>query len=432
MKTLYIECAMGAAGDMLMAALLDLLPEKESFLARMNGLGLPGVHLHMDPATRCGITGLSVSVHVHGEEEHSHDVPGHDHAPGHGHSHADEHGHTHSHDHAHANEDTAPAHHHHHAGLQDIEAQIESLPVSAGVRANAKAVYALIAEAESHAHGTPVAQIHFHEVGTLDALADIVGVCLLMETISPDRVVASPVHVGSGQVRCAHGILPVPAPATAYILRGVPTYGGAIRGELCTPTGAALLKHFAAAFCPMPCMAVEKIGYGMGKKEFAAANCVRAMLGTEGVESGPNDEIVELRCNLDDMTGEDIGYAQERLLALGALDVFLLPAQMKKNRPGYLLICLCRPEVADATARALLAHTTTLGVRRETLPRYALSRETVTMQSEYGPIRVKRAEGYGVRRQKAEYEDLRAAAARSGVPLEAIRRSVMAKLDPAE
>lgn len=433
MKTMYIECAMGAAGDMLMAALLDLLPSRDAFIDQMNQLGLPGVHLHADKAVRCGIAGLSVSVHVHGAEEASHDVHSHDHEHAqdhghhdHGHSHDHDHPHSHAHDHSHSHE-AAPGAHHHHAGLADIQAQIDALPVSDRVKQDARAVYALIAEAESHAHGVPADQIHFHEVGTLDALADIVGVCLLMEALAPSRVVASPVHVGSGQVRCAHGILPVPAPATAYILRGVPTYGGSIRGELCTPTGAALLKHFAAGFGPMPCMAVNAIGYGMGKKEFPAANCVRVMLGEAGDANGPNDEVVALCCNLDDMTGEALGYAQEKLLSAGALDVFTLPAQMKKGRPGHLLVCLCRPEQADTLAQAILRHTTTLGVRRASMPRYALARETVSVQTAYGPIRLKVGQGYGVRRVKPEYEDVRAAADSSGMPFETVWQAALAE-----
>ena len=185
------------------------------------------------------------------------------------------------------------------------------------MKADAKAVYALIAEAESKVHGHPVEQIHFHEVGTMDAVADVVAVCILMEMIDADSITASPVHVGSGSVRCAHGILPVPAPATALILSGIPTYGGQVQGELCTPTGAALLKHFVSSFGDRPVMAVEAIGYGMGKKDFERANCVRAFLGES---AGSRDRIVKLECNLDDMTGEAVSFAMQALLKAGALD----------------------------------------------------------------------------------------------------------------
>lgn len=403
MKTMYIECAMGAAGDMLMAALLDMIPDSDAFIEQMNSLGLPGVHLHQQSAMKCGITGRSVSVHVHGEEEESHDVLPHEH----GH----EHNHTPHNHHA----------HHHHSGVEDIGGLIDGLDISDNAKRHAKAVYNLIAEAESHAHGVPVTQIHFHEVGTMDAVADVVGVCLLMEMLGPDRVIVSPIHVGSGQVRCAHGVLPVPAPATAHILRGVPTYGGYIRGELCTPTGAALLKHYATTFGSMPVMAVDSIGYGMGKKDFPAANCVRIMLGTDGAQDGPNGEVALLSCNLDDTTGEALGFAQETLLDMGALDVYSIPIQMKKNRPGQMFCCICRPEDADRMAKAMLEHTSSFGVRRETLPRYTLAPTISEAPTRYGTVRIKTGTGYGLVKSKPEYEDLRTAAQQHDVSIETVR-----------
>ena len=271
------------------------------------------------------------------------------------------------------------------------------------MRRDVLAVYALIAEAESFVHGRPVGEIHFHEVGTKDALADIVGVCLLMETLAPEQVLASPVHVGCGQVRCAHGVLPVPAPATARILRGVPAYGGAVRGELCTPTGAALLKHFVSRFGEMPVMRIGQIGYGLGNKDFEAANCVRALLGETAEAAG---EIAELRCNLDDMTPEAVGFAQERLFEAGALDVYTVPVGMKKNRPGVLLTCMCRMDQRDELLRAMFRHTTTLGVREYVCGRYTLRRSERSVGTEYGAVRVKEACGWGVRREKPEYEDV--------------------------
>lgn len=425
MKTLYIECNMGAAGDMLMAALLELLPGRTAFVDRLNALGIPGVRVALEGAVRCGITGTSVSVHVHGQEEHSEDVhASHDH--GHGHDHAHHHDHAHGHDygHGHDHAEDQVAEHHHHTGMEDIATLIGGLPVSEAVQRHALAVYALIAEAEAHAHGVPVEHIHFHEVGTMDAVTDIIGVCMLMEALAPSRVVVSPVHVGSGQVRCSHGILPVPAPATAHILRGVPTYGGSIRGELCTPTGAALLKHFATEFGAMPVMAAEAIGYGMGKKEFPAANCVRVMIGTNFTDDGPNGEVHELSCNLDDMTGEALGYAQQALLDAGALDVFIAPIQMKKSRPGHCLHCLCKQQDANRLAQVMLQHTTTFGVRRTVLPRYMLSRSFHEVHTPYGDIRVKTGKGYGVHKTKPEYEDVKSAALAHGVSLDTVRKAV--------
>lgn len=299
--------------------------------------------------------------------------------------------------------------------MNDIAQILSALPLSERVRADAAAVYQEIAEAESVAHNAPVDQIHFHEVGTLDAVADVTAVCLLMELLGVEKVLASPVHVGSGQVQCAHGILPVPAPATAYILREVPIYGGSIRGELCTPTGAALLKHFVSAFGEMPVMKVQKIGYGMGKKDFPAANCVRALLG-ETADTG--DQVLELSCNLDDMTPEQIGFASEQLFAAGALDVYTVPVGMKKSRPGVLLSVLCAPETREAVLAALFRHTSTLGVREKPFRRYTLRRSFETVETPYGSVQAKTAEGYGVTRRKYEYDDLARIAAAHGLTLD--------------
>ena len=435
MKTLYLECNMGAAGDMLTAALLEFHPDPQGFVERMNRLGLPGVVFAAQPAVKCGITGTQVSVTVGGEEEESHDVPLHTHVhetaqdeahPGHahdhvhGHDHEHTHEHTHDHEHSHGHEHTHEhGHgHHHHAGMGDIRHILSHLDIPQPVRQDAEAVYQLIAQAESHAHGRPVEEIHFHEVGTLDAVTDVVAVCWLLHDLAPERIVASPVHVGCGQVRCAHGILPVPAPATAYILQGVPTYGGSVQGELCTPTGAALLKHFVQRFGPSPVMRVEKTGYGMGKKDFEAANCVRAMLGQTQEESAA---IAQLACNLDDMTPEALGFAQERLWEAGALDVTTAPIGMKKNRPGVQLTCLCRLEDREKLVSVLFAHTTTLGVRESLCTRYTLARSQRTVETEHGPVRVKEARGWGVTREKPEYEDVAKIAREQGLTLDQVK-----------
>ena len=429
MKTLYLECNMGAAGDMLTAALLELHPDPQGFVERMNRLGLPGVVFAAQPAVKCGITGTQVSVTVGGEEEESHDVPLHSHVhetaqdeahPGHAHDHVHGHDHDHEHEHTHGHEHSHEhGHgHHHHAGMGDIRHILSHLDIPQPVRQDAEAVYQLIAQAESHAHGRPVEEIHFHEVGTLDAVTDVVAVCWLLHDLAPEQIVASPVHVGCGQVRCAHGILPVPAPATAYILQGVPTYGGSVQGELCTPTGAALLKHFVQRFGSSPVMRVEKTGYGMGKKDFEAANCVRAMLGQTQEES---TTIAQLACNLDDMTPEALGFAQERLWEAGALDVTTAPIGMKKNRPGVQLTCLCRLEDREKLVSVLFAHTTTLGVRESLCTRYTLARSQRTVETEHGPVRVKEARGWGVTREKPEYEDVANIAREQGLTLDQVK-----------
>ena len=425
MKTLYLECNMGAAGDMLAGALLELHPDPAGFLARLNALGLPGVAFQAETSVKCGVRGTHVRVTVHGGEEHSHDVPlGHSHEHPHDHEHP--HGHEHPHDHEHLHNHEHPhGHGHHHAGMRDIQHILSHLDLPEPVREDALAVYERIAQAESHAHGVPVSEIHFHEVGTLDAVADVAAVCLLIHELAPDQVLCSPIHVGSGQVRCAHGILPVPAPATASILQGSPTYGGQSLGELCTPTGAALLRHFVQGFGPAPAMRVEKTGYGMGTKDFEAMNAVRAMLGETEDQAA---SVAELRCNLDDMTPESLAFAAGILLEAGALDVFTTAIGMKKGRPGWMLTCLARLRDRERLIRLLFAHTTTLGVRETLCARYVLDRSQETVHTKYGDVRVKRAQGWGVERKKPEYEDLARLARERGIPLEEARREAEASL----
>ena len=252
----------------------------------------------------------------------------------------------------------------------------------------------------------------------MDAVADVTAVCLLMEELAADQVIASPVHVGSGTVHCAHGVLPVPAPATALLLQGAPVYGGTIQGELCTPTGAALLRHFVTRFGDLPVMTLEAVGYGMGRKDFPRANCLRAMLGETSAESG---DVVELACNLDDMTGEGIAFAMERLLAAGALDVYTAAIGMKKSRPGVMLCVLCREEQREDMVHLLLRHTTTLGVRETRHRRYTLSRSQDTVDSPWGPVARKTSQGWGVRRQKPEFEDLARIAREQDLTLDQVR-----------
>ena len=394
MKTLYLECNMGAAGDMLTAALADLTGKREACEAELNALGIPGVSFDLQVSAKCGIVGVHSDVKVNGVSEGEEHV--------HHHEHEHEHSHEHTHDHHHEHE------HHHHTSMHDIEHIIGDLNIPAKVKEDAVSIYKLIAAAESKAHGRPVEEIHFHEVGAMDAVADIVAVCYLMNKIAPDRVVVSPVHVGYGEVKCAHGIVPVPAPATAAILEGVPVSAGHIEGELCTPTGAALLKFYADEFGQMPEMSISKTGYGMGRKDFEQANCVRAMLGeTVGSASDDTpDRIAELKCNLDDMTGEDIAYATGVLMDAGALDVFTTAIGMKKGRPGIMLTVLCRTSDKDKFAKLIFENTTTIGIRYLEESRYILKRSEDTAHSRFGDVRMKVSEGYGVTRAKPEYDDI--------------------------
>ena len=387
MKTLYLDCSMGAAGDMLTAALLELLPDPDAFVEKLNALGIPNVQFKKERARKCGINGTHISVTVNGGEESES-----------------------MHEHHHG---------HHHSSMQETEHIIADLKLPEKVKSDVLAVYGLIAEAESHVHGVSVIDIHFHEVGTMDAIADVTAVCLLMNELAPDEVIVSPVHVGSGQVRCAHGILPVPAPATALVLKDVPIYGGAIKGELCTPTGAALLKHFAARFGDMPVMKVQSIGYGMGKKDFEIANCVRAMLGETMDKS---DTVLELSCNVDDMTAEAIGFAMERLFEGGAMEVYTVPIGMKKSRPGTLIRVMCREEDRENMIALLFRHTTTIGIREAVTRRFILDRRMETLHTPYGEVRRKVSSGYGVSRAKYEYDDLARIAKAQNISLDEVKK----------
>ncbi len=426
MKTLYIECKMGAAGDMLMAALSELIEDRQAFLEKMNSLIPDTVSVSAEPAEKCGVTGTHIRVKIHGEEEEcaqtsEHHDHGHD---GHGHEHHDhEDGHHHHH------------HDHSHSGLQEIYAMIDGMDVSDKVKQDARAVYRIIAEAESRVHGKTMDQIHFHEVGTLDAVTDVVGNCLLMEQLGAEQIVVSPVHVGSGSVRCAHGLLPVPAPATALILRDIPIYGGRVQGELCTPTGAALLKYFADSFGTMPAMTVKKIGCGMGNRDFAEKpNCVRVFLGNAGAENTGirknddsrllQDEVTELAANIDDMTGEEIGFAMDVLLEAGALDVYCEHITMKKSRPAVKLVCMCRPEHKDIFAQLMLKHTSTIGVREYGCRRVIMQRSSEKRETPWGSVDVKICEGGGIRREKAESDQLCEIARRTGLSLKEIKKEV--------
>ena len=466
MKTLYLDCGMGAAGDMLTAALLELHPEPEAFVERLNVLGLPGVHYQAVPAVRCGIRGTRMIVTVDGMEENEASEQGTACAHGHGReetllrdgTHAQQHGggagcgaegHVHHHGHS-------------HSGMEDIRRRTAGIDVPEKVRADVLAVYELIAQAESAVHGVPVEQIHFHEVGERDAVADVTAVCLLMYELAPERVAASPVHVGGGTVRCAHGVLPVPAPATALLLKGIPSVGGPVESELCTPTGAALLRYFVKEYGPQPSMSVDRIGYGCGQKEFDRGNFVRAVLGASYEETGPADPahaglraghadpriegagnagetcgsrteseggtdhaLISLECNLDDMTPEAVAFAMEELLSAGAMDVYTTAIGMKKSRPGVLLTCICSEGQRENMVRLMFRHTTTLGIRETGHPRrYALERRIETLETPYGPVRVKRSSGWGSGNVKAEYEDLASIARRTGRPLKEISREI--------
>lgn len=411
MKVLYLDLGMGAAGDMLGAALYELLSDPEAFREKLNGLGIPHTVFVAEPSVKCGITGTHFRVLVDGEEEGEHV---HAHQQDHEHEHKHSHDHEHEHDHGHPHE---------HRGMAEIEHLVrDHLSLPEPVREQVLRVYGSIAQAESRVHGTPISEIHFHELGTMDALADICAVCLLLEELKPDRIIASPVHVGSGTVRCAHGIMPVPAPATALLLEGIPSYSTDLQGELCTPTGAALLRCFVDEYGPMPVMRMEKVGYGMGQKDFERVNCVRACLGQTADEAG--ESILELSCNLDDMTGEELGYAQERLFALGAREVYTVPVYMKKNRPGIKLCVLCDEDKKESILKGLFRFTTTIGVRECRMERHVMARTAESVRTPLGTARCKVCRGYGEEKKKWEYEDMAALATGNDLTLDQVRKTL--------
>lgn len=425
MKTLYLECGMGAAGDMLTAALLDLFKEPEQIIDKLNRIGIPKVKYVIEDSEKCGIKGMHVRVLVDGIEEAPADMDEsfapkemNDHMHN-GHIH-DEHVHDHQ-----------PGHHaHHHSSMHDIENIIQGLNVNDNVKKNAVEVYKLIAEAESKVHGKTVDEIHFHEVGSMDAVADVVAVCYLIDGLNPDNIIASPVRMGYGHVHCAHGILPVPAPATALIFQKMPVYAGELEGEFCTPTGAALLKHFVKEYGNMPVMSIENTGYGMGSKNFPIANCLRAYIGENADSDGMyekdkiHDKIIELRCNLDDMAPEDIAYATELLMNEGACDVYTLNIQMKKNRPGIMLCCMCKQNEKEKFASLIFKHTSTIGIREYECNRYILKRENIVIDTGYGKVQAKKSEGYGTKKIKAEYEDIARIAKETGLPISEVREKI--------
>lgn len=425
MKTLYLECGMGAAGDMLTAALIDLFKEPEQIVDKLNRIGIPKVKYVIEDSEKCGIKGMHMRVLVDGIEEALADMDesfAHEEMNDHMHN-----GHIHD-EHVH---DHQPGHHaHHHSSMHDIENIIQGLDVNDNVKKNAVEVYKLIAEAESKVHGKTVDEIHFHEVGNLDAVADVVAVCYLIDGLNPDNIIASPVRTGYGHVHCAHGILPVPAPATALILQKMPVYAGELEGEFCTPTGAALLKHFVKEYGNMPVMSIENTGYGMGSKNFPIANCLRTYIGENADSDGMyekdkiHDRIIELRCNLDDMAPEDIAYATELLMNEGACDVYTLNIQMKKNRPGIMLCCMCKQNEKEKFAGLIFKHTSTIGIREYECNRYILKRENIVIDTGYGKVQAKKSEGYGTEKIKAEYEDIARIAKETGLPISEVRKKI--------
>jgi len=386
MRTLYLECSAGASGDMILGALADLLENPKDAKAIIESAGIPDVEVSVERAEKNHIGGIRLRVFTAGQEEGVHEHV-----------------------------------HHGHRKLSDVMDIIDSLHVSDSVKKAAKEIYTDIARAESKVHGEPVGEVHFHEVGMLDAIADVVGSCMLIERISPDYIVSSPLRTGFGYVHCAHGELPIPAPATAALLKGMESYSGGLEGEFTTPTGAAIVGYFAEEYGQRPRMSIEGIGVGVGHHDYTIPNILRAFIGESKEKLF---EIYEINCNIDDMTPEDLGQMVDMLLEEGASDATITPIIMKKGRPGHRLTCLCREADKDRLSKLILANTSTIGLRIWKAERYEMSSHSEVCRTEYGDVRIKVSEGYGIRKWKPEHDDLVRLASENGVTVGKVRDSV--------
>lgn len=384
-RILYLDCFAGASGDMLLGALLDCGLDFEVLKSRLAGLGVGGYELVLERVDRSGISSSKFDVRLEGHD----------------------------------------GHHHHHRSLKRIERMIDESRLSDRVRQTARAIFRRLGEAEARIHGIPVESVHFHEVGAIDSIVDIVGTCIGLEALGIEKLICSPIHVGSGTFTCAHGTYPVPGPATAELLKGAPIYSGEIEGELMTPTGAAIISELASGYGPMPLMRVEKIGYGAGTRTYPRfPNVLRAVVGTPESDADETPETVTvIEANIDDLNPQVFGYLMEKAISAGALDIFYTPVQMKKNRPGTLVTLLCRPADRERMAGIIFGETTTIGVRYRTEQREILRREKQTVETSYGPITMKisRNSTGGVVNVSPEFEDCRAAAEKHGVPLRQVQ-----------
>ncbi len=448
-KILYFDCASGISGDMTLGALLDLGVDEQQFLRELDKLHLEGYHIIIEETEKNGIRAKHVKVcvdgvpedcgevhlHVHGhehshEEEHVHDHE-YSHEEGHVHdheySHEEEHvhGHEHSHDHEHAHSHDH-VHAHPHRNFADIRGMIMQSELNRNVRELALRIFGRVAAAEAKVHGKSIEEVHFHEVGAVDSIVDIVGCAILIDMLKADAIYASVLHEGHGYVKCQHGLLSVPVPATSEILAaaGAPLEQLDIEGELVTPTGAAIITELADAFGTMPKMQIAGIGWGAGTRNLPVPNVLRVYQGAADESTAyEQDKILVLEANLDDCTGEMLGAAMEVLLAAGALDVFYTPVYMKKNRPAYRLTVLSKPQDGARMERLMFQHTTTIGIRRRTEERSILKREQVRVHTPCGEIEAKKVYLGEEERIYPEYESAVKLAAKNGKSLWEIYRS---------
>lgn len=456
-KILFYDCFAGISGDMHLAALLSLGVEPDYLRAELSKLGLDHeFELRVTPGVRKGIAGLRVDVvlahggqdcgqgaghahHGHGDHHHGHHhVQGHAHPhdaahrAGHDHAHAYDHEHDHEHGHAHAHQHTHAHHHPPHRNLPDIEAIITASTLPEPVQRTSLAIFRRLAEAEATVHGKPVHEVHFHEVGATDSIVDIVGAAICYHRLGVDAAWASPVELGGGFVRCAHGLMPVPAPATVEILSGIPTTRGATPHETTTPTGAAILATLVTRFTAAPRMAVLRTGYGIGHRDTELPNLLRVHLAeVDATHAGtatdaamphsaglPAEPARLLQCNIDDMTAEQLAVAMELLMEEGAMDVHFTPITMKKGRPATSVSLLCARGEQERFARLLFRHTTTLGIKSVPIDKLVLETRFERLETSLGPVTMKLALLDGeVLRAKPELEDCKALARQHSIPL---------------
>jgi uncharacterized protein (TIGR00299 family) protein len=382
MKTLYFDCFAGASGDMILGALVGVGVDPRELTEKLSALNVSGYEIDFETVDRSGISATYARVRT--------------------------------------------AHEHAHRHLSDILKIIYESHLSDYVKNLAARVFNRLAEAEARIHNVPVERIHFHEVGALDAIVDVVGACIGFELLGVERFSCSELHVGSGMVEMAHGRFPIPPPAVAELLQGAPVYSSDIRGELVTPTGAAIISTVCREFGPLPKMKIERTGYGAGTREYENfPNVLRLIVGDDALLEASNDErLIVIETNIDDMSPQVYGYLMEKAFMLSALDCYFTPVQMKKNRPGVLVSILCRPPAREALCELLLAETTTLGVRFYEVMRRALERETVRVETEFGAIDVKVARLNGrVVKEMPEYEQCRAAAEKANVTLQEVEKA---------
>jgi uncharacterized protein (TIGR00299 family) protein len=416
-KTAYFDCFSGVSGDMFLGALLDAGLPLDALRAALGSLAMDVGAISSDRVLRAGVSAAKFRAAA-SRVNHAADQASTE-------SQADrDHGHTHAHHHTSGGAGARPVHHHHHAhvSLKDIAGAIARSALSRAGQDRALSVFQRLAEAEAAIHNAPLENVHLHEVGALDSIVDIVGAVYGMEWLGADEIAASPLNLGGGTVECEHGTFPVPAPATARLLRDVPVYGSAIPAELVTPTGAALITEYAQSFGPIPAMRIHAIGYGAGDREFMRHPNVLRLLVGERENAGSPERIVVMECEIDDMNPQLFGPLMDRVYASGALDIFYAPVQMKKNRPGTLVTVLARPEHREAVTAVLFAETTTIGVRYQEVQRERLDRETRTVETPVGPIRFKIAARDGrVLNAAPEFDDCVAAAAAHGLSIKDVQ-----------